>query len=1589
MQKSLTFLLILVVSTSHAQIISNFTVDDEGWTAAFSGGATATVEYVSTGGNPGGHLSAFPPTSGGSANTSMSWYWVAPAKFLGQFSFSYGQHLKLDLKQSTAGTDNTVSDIILRASGGQTIHLRFPEKPGTEWTSYSIPLDLSADWRSNSVAGNVAFEHEIRRVLANLSQIQIRCKWINVAGYSSQLDNVVLEQRELKPAPSVASITPTAALTNATVTINGTNFGETTANNRVYFGNTEVTLLSASATQLQVTVPPGATFAPIRALNTSTGLSAQSSVFFQPQFNNPDDTGGRIIANTFGLNVEVPYSAGVLASIMGDIDGDGWLDVVTLESGATMGIFRNAGSGGEINSSTFHSRVGIPSGEQGQGNSGGLALADFDNDGKLDLVTYSRGRFDGFSNSGGITISRNISTPGNIAFEPARLFFEIDIFQNGITVADLDGDGRTDILINSTGLVIFQNTSRAPGYIEFAAARRINSVSGYVMVCDLNNDGKPEVIATGAGNTNIIFQNESTPGNIIITPAFSFPGSMVSGITAADLDGDGKQDLTFYRINGFNDYDLVIRKNIHTTGPVTEASLAPEIILSKINRAYSQRVADINGDNLPEIILMGVTASFVVFENVTTPGILTQDSFIEEVSFQGNVNLNAPLVGDINGDNKPDVITFGSSGSNRLIIYENESVPKPTISVNTVSPLRATTGSTITITGEKFSEVPERNTVWFGGVQANVLTASKTELTVEAPAGSTYAPVSVTRDRLTSYYHQPFSATFGNGVDFTDAHFAPPVTIALAGADYDIDVGDMNKDGLPDLVVEVTNGARFFRNTYSGGPLASDALTLDISVGTSFLNPKLLDADGDGLLDVFAVNGNARKNSSTDGSTLEFDANVATSINGSNVAFADFNLDGKLDMAGPNAGSAVLQVRENRTRKGPFTSGTFSSFATTVNFAKLSTGGGVVTADFDRDGWPDVAVTNPGSGSMSIYHNQQRKRIGAGSFVRSDITTGANPGRIYSSDFDNDGRQDLLLYHGTGANNTLLILLHNQSTPGNISFTRIDLTNPSATTVMHIADVDGDGRVDILTTSETGNRFSIFKNIYTSGTLAATSFASPFNTSVTAPRAIVTADLNVDGKPEIVITRTGFLEIYENLIPTTAISITTQPIATATICEGGSASFTTAATGTTNITYQWQKFNSVTSLFENLNNNTVYAGVTTSTLSISNVSVLEAGDYRCLIRGDLAADAFTNTAQLIVNSLPAPPDVISASRCGTGSVILTASGGAPGDYRWYTQTPFALITGEVNETYTTPTLTVSTDYLVSLADAFCESTRVPITATINPVPAQPVIVSSITPAAGSITACSSSTLTLTAPAGFATYDWSNGESTQQITVTASGVYFVNVTNTEGCTSPASASLTVTILPEPCSNQPPVIEATLTGLYIEGAVRVDLTPLLSDPDDNLDLGSLRVLNTQTTAGASASINSSNELILDYGGILFTGMDRISIEVCDLLGACTQQQLTIYVEGDIIVRTGFSPNGDTRNDFFQIDYINLFPDTQQNRVTIYNRWGDAVFEITNYDNQTRVFRGLNKNGNELPSGTYFYKLEFTSGRKMKTGYLSLKR
>ncbi|MBX2915457.1 MAG: gliding motility-associated C-terminal domain-containing protein [Cyclobacteriaceae bacterium] len=443
---------------------------------------------------------------------------------------------------------------------------------------------------------------------------------------------------------------------------------------------------------------------------------------------------------------------------------------------------------------------------------------------------------------------------------------------------------------------------------------------------------------------------------------------------------------------------------------------------------------------------------------------------------------------------------------------------------------------------------------------------------------------------------------------------------------------------------------------------------------------------------------------------------------------------------------------------------------------------------------------------------------------------------------------------------------------------------------------------------------------------------------------------------------------------------------------------------------------------------------------------------------DITTSLFT-----VSNCTPPPsPAATNQARCNPGTLTLTASGSTGTQvYRWYNDPILndLVFTGSV---FVTPPLTTTRNYYVSILDptTSCESARVAVTATvtiiakptINPTgnisfcegsfvflsaPAgfntylwsggettQQILVAAsgsysvqtgngtclsemsdavvvtvidapdkpIVTALGSTTICGTGSVELTGPAGFQ-YQWSNGATTQAITVSQTGFYSLIVKTTgASCPSYASDPVVVTVLTPPCTtvpnNQPPVINSAPLASQIEGVLQIDLTELVTDADNNIDFNSLAVINNQTARGVAAFIDASYFLQVDYSGNAFTGVDRITLQVCDLAGACTQQVIDINVVGEVVVFNGITPDGNGINDSFYIKYIDVIEGAAQNKVSIYNRWGDLVFETENYDNVSRVFTGQTNTGKDLPSGTYYYKIEFMLGQT-KTGFITLKR
>ena len=128
--------------------------------------------------------------------------------------------------------------------------------------------------------------------------------------------------------------------------------------------------------------------------------------------------------------------------------------------------------------------------------------------------------------------------------------------------------------------------------------------------------------------------------------------------------------------------------------------------------------------------------------------------------------------------------------------------------------------------------------------------------------------------------------------------------------------------------------------------------------------------------------------------------------------------------------------------------------------------------------------------------------------------------------------------------------------------------------------------------------------------------------------------------------------------------------------------------------------------------------------------------------------------------------------------------------------------------------------------------------------------------------------------------------------------------------------------------------------------------------------------------------------------FVGTDTYEYTVCDDQDPSLCDTATIYFEVNelpVEVFSAFSPNGDGINDTWIIQGITRFPN---NEVQIFNRWGNLVFQVTGYDNTTKVWNGESTEGlafgdDGVPDGAYFYVITLGDGSERLSGYVVVRR
>jgi|GEM_PF-845955 len=896
---------------------------------------------------------------------------------------------------------------------------------------------------------------------------------------------------------TVTSCSPLSGPVGTAVSIAGSGFDLTPSNNIVYFGAVKASVTQVSSTLLTVTVPAGASYAPISV--EVNGFQASSNSPFDVTFISSHEV------NIGLLSPESDITAGVnpYAAAFGDFDSDGKPDLVVTNYGSSkITVYKNISTTGTVNSGSFATGFDLATGA----NPFNVAIGDLDGDGMLDLAVTSLGA--------NVSVYRNTSGGGSMSFAPP-ISFPAGNSPWGIAIRDMDGDGRPEVIgtnINSNTAYVYWNRS-VPGLIDENSFNYITTLftdaNPYGIVAgDIDGDGKPEVATINYSGASIsIFRNTSLPGAGFFDAETSLPIGVNSLFLALnDVDGDGKLDLVYTGNSG-----VVVLPNTSSAGTF---SFGSSTTLALGSSPYAVALSDMDGDGKQDLLATSAGSNaLTIFKNLSTPGDLRASN---GVIFSTGTYPTILAAEDIDGDGRPDV-AVPDYNSSAVSLHQNLiSPPPPTIT--SFTPATGAVGSAVTINGTYFGATPASNVVYFGAVAATVTQASSTQLTVVVPNGATYQPLSVTTSGATALSTEPFIPTFA-GANVDPNAFAPRVDFATGNNPYSVSILDFDGDGKPDMI---SNGGplALHQNTASPGSITSNSFATKVNFPTGGNGPNVgvADFDGDGKKDIVVIGVHVTgstvatgisvyRNVSSSGTISQnsFATNVdfITGVNSRFIDIGDLDFDGKPDVVVTDLTNNVVSILKNISTVGTI------AFAPQVDLSTLQQPICVVINDVDGDGKNDLVVASSSAGYFSVYRNTTSVGNPFSFASRADILS---PTVLYAAmaDLDGDAKNDLLLF------NSGVVTYKNTSSTGSISFAAsISLLNGVYAQSGTVGDVNGDGKPDLVVGDFNNNMVDVFQNTSANNTI---NFATPVSFSTAnSPINVAIGDLDGDGKPELAV----------------------------------------------------------------------------------------------------------------------------------------------------------------------------------------------------------------------------------------------------------------------------------------------------------------------------------------------------------------------------------------------------------------------------------------------------------------------------------------
>lgn len=683
---------------------------------------------------------------------------------------------------------------------------------------------------------------------------------------------------------------------------------------------------------------------------------------------------------------------------------------------------------------------------------------DMDNDGDLDVISSS--------NTTSIAWQENIDGLGN--FGNIRIITDELDGITSISIADIDNDNDMDIISSSSidGKIAWHENIGQGNFTAHIVGFGLGSAK-VAKAADIDGDGYLDIVANTIQGRVEWYRNMDGFGNFSSPTIIGSGLSDITSIDVNDVDGDGDIDvvITSSLYNQFMKVGLF--ENTSGQGNFSSFQVllneAPEYNYSIVTKVLFEDVDD-DGDG--DILFSANNKLFTLLNNGS--GEYTTVNTIHS-SYLRNRFMDFYFK-DMDGDGDLDIVAALRiwMGNDAVIWFENDSFHL----YNTYHTIQNFTVDQIMsfkiddIDGDSIMDIVTGNN------STNYLVWYKSYTTIKLLGKYCYSPGNVKTadldndgdlDVITTV-NGNFKLVWYENID-GEGTMGLQKVITFSDNCYRFDIDDIDGDGFPDIVIDgkwfKNNGLGSFTiNTYADAtPGSETGLFIE-------------DVDNDGYNDLFS------SDNSSGNSTIGWYKNLnglgnfgprqtilsQTGVTVGEIFFTDIDSDGDKDIVFSGGKIGIIKNLDGA-----------GTFATSAQIAYSYTCYNIFCVDMDGDGDLDILADN-----ISVYSGEQGvgwlKNInGLGTFsiwvqlVGDSAIKGAFP-----ADIDNDGDLDVISNERFGTNTKWV---ENLTGVGVFSQPKNLLINSESNKTNYAADINNDGKLDVLYSNNTGNNaISWFKN---------------------------------------------------------------------------------------------------------------------------------------------------------------------------------------------------------------------------------------------------------------------------------------------------------------------------------------------------------------------------------------------------------------------------------------------------------------------------------------------------------------------------------